>query len=170
MSDPLARDLLEQARHLARREARRPRQASLRRAVSAAYCAPFHPFAAAGARLVCRGRHLHEADPLVRRTLDHAEAKRVCDAIRRRRAPEPWDRIAPETFPSPGLVEIAETFVLLQESRHAADYDPAARFTRADVRDLVDRASGTSGIRKALDRLERDLCLLALLFGRRLRR
>jgi hypothetical protein len=38
----LATDLLEQARHLLRRERRRPRQASLRRAISAAYYALFH--------------------------------------------------------------------------------------------------------------------------------
>ena len=35
-------DLLAQARHLATRERRRPKQASLRRAVSAAYYALFH--------------------------------------------------------------------------------------------------------------------------------
>lgn len=35
-------DLLEQARHLANREPKRPKQASLRRAVSTAYYAIFH--------------------------------------------------------------------------------------------------------------------------------
>jgi len=35
-------DLLEQAKHLAIREKKRPRQASLRRAVSTAYYALFH--------------------------------------------------------------------------------------------------------------------------------
>ena len=35
-------DLLEQANHLARREPKRPKQASLRRAVSTAYYALFH--------------------------------------------------------------------------------------------------------------------------------
>src|SRR5580658_10967433 len=39
---PLANDLLEQAYHLARREPKRPRQASLRRAVSTSYYALFH--------------------------------------------------------------------------------------------------------------------------------
>ena len=38
----LATDLLEQADHLARRERKRPKQASLRRAVSAAYYGLFH--------------------------------------------------------------------------------------------------------------------------------
>ena len=39
---PYAADLLEQARHLAKRGKKRPRQASLRRAVSTAYYALFH--------------------------------------------------------------------------------------------------------------------------------
>src|SRR5208282_4642032 len=39
---PLANDLLEQAYHLAKREPKRPRQASLRRAVSSSYYALFH--------------------------------------------------------------------------------------------------------------------------------
>jgi hypothetical protein len=38
----LADDLLEQAHHLAKREPKRPRQASLRRAVSTAYYSLFH--------------------------------------------------------------------------------------------------------------------------------
>ena len=38
----LAEDLLEQANHLARREKGKPKQASLRRAVSTAYYAAFH--------------------------------------------------------------------------------------------------------------------------------
>jgi hypothetical protein len=39
---PFAEHLLEQAEHLAKRERNRPRQASLRRAVSTAYYALFH--------------------------------------------------------------------------------------------------------------------------------
>jgi len=39
---PFADDLLEQAHHLATREAGEPKQASLRRAVSTAYYALFH--------------------------------------------------------------------------------------------------------------------------------
>jgi hypothetical protein len=38
----LSLDLLAQARVLARREPRRPKQASLRRSISASYYAPFH--------------------------------------------------------------------------------------------------------------------------------
>jgi uncharacterized protein (UPF0332 family) len=39
---PYPADLLEQAKHLANREKKRPRQASLRRAVSTVYYALFH--------------------------------------------------------------------------------------------------------------------------------
>ena len=38
----LSNDLLEQALHLATRESKRPRQASLRRAISSAYYGLFH--------------------------------------------------------------------------------------------------------------------------------
>src|SRR5580698_3301496 len=39
---PFANDLLEQSRHLANRDRKRPKKASLRRAVSTAYYALFH--------------------------------------------------------------------------------------------------------------------------------
>ena len=39
---PFPEDLLEQAKHLASRERTKPKQASLRRAVSTAYYALFH--------------------------------------------------------------------------------------------------------------------------------
>jgi hypothetical protein len=45
----LANDLLEQAQFLVQREPRRPRQASLRRAVSTAYYAVFHLLATSAA-------------------------------------------------------------------------------------------------------------------------
>ena len=54
---PLHGDLLEQAEHLARREKQRPKQASLRRAISTAYYALFHLLVDAGTRSVgTRGR------------------------------------------------------------------------------------------------------------------
>ena len=46
----LHHDLLDQASHLATRETKKPKQASLRRAVSAAYYALFHLLVADGAK------------------------------------------------------------------------------------------------------------------------
>lgn len=52
----LHRDLLNQARQLATHEPRRPRQASLRRAVSAAYYALFHLLVDAASREIVAGQ------------------------------------------------------------------------------------------------------------------
>ena len=44
------------------------------------------------------------------------------------------------TTPPPELVNVAATFVDLQQARHEADYNTAGRFSRRKVLDLVDRA------------------------------
>ena len=51
----LQRDLLAQARHLATREPKRPKQASLRRSVSASYYAVFHLLVDNGVRRLVSG-------------------------------------------------------------------------------------------------------------------
>lgn len=51
----LAKDFLSQARMLAHREPRRPKQASLRRAASAAYYALFHLLVDAASRQLASG-------------------------------------------------------------------------------------------------------------------
>ena len=67
----LADDLLEQAQHLARRERQRPRQASLRRALSAAYYAVFHLLIADA---VTNWRRDDQRDSLAR-TFEHGKMK-----------------------------------------------------------------------------------------------
>jgi hypothetical protein len=47
---------------------------------------------------------------------------------------------APPTIP-PKLMEIADTFLELQNERHEADYNLLRRFTRADALILVQRAA-----------------------------
>jgi hypothetical protein len=59
--------------------------------------------------------------------LDHSFAKSACREA------------ANLTFP-PEIVACAKEFIELQEVRHKADYDPAARFTRAEALDWVSRA------------------------------
>ena len=63
----LADDLLEQAQHLAMRDPKRPRQASLRRAVSTAYYALFHLLIAA---TIVNWKNLHQRSQ-VARGFDH---------------------------------------------------------------------------------------------------
>lgn len=128
-------DLLEQARHLAHREPKRPRQASLRRAVSDAYYALFHLLAAEGTKVV-RPAMLRNH---VRRAYEHANMKSVCKS---------WARGAKSSLPAltaalatepiePELSEVAKVFVLLQEARHAADYDLSQTLTRSESSALV---------------------------------
>lgn len=70
-------DLLEQARYLATKEPNRPRQASLRRAMSAAYYALFHLLVADGARALASG-NVTGLRPRIGRAFAHREMKEVC--------------------------------------------------------------------------------------------
>ena len=128
----LAEDLLEQAYHLARREKRKPRQASLRRAVSTAYYALFHLL-------------IRDAVGNWRRDEHRAELARVFDHGRMKKASQ---NVAHGNFPGrPGravakLKEVANAFVQLQEARHLADYDSSTDWSGTDTLNAVDRASG----------------------------
>jgi hypothetical protein len=131
-------DLLEQANHLAMRERSRPRQASLRRAVSSAYYALFHLLATEGAR------QLAPPQPAalrvrIRRAFAHARMK---DACRQFRTPNPPDSIK-SVLALPlerDLILVASAFIALQEARHEADYDLGMTFNRIDVLQNVQRA------------------------------
>ena len=134
-------DLLEQALHLARREHRRPRQASLRRAVSAAYYALFHLLADDGAALLAPAQPAG-LRPQLRRAFKHADMKEVCSQF----AQGSHDALPPairSMMAAPleaGLSQVAKAFTILQEARHAADYDASRVFTRLEVLALVSRA------------------------------
>jgi hypothetical protein len=127
-------DLLEQAKHLASRERRKPRQASLRRSVSAAYYALFHLLVSEGSRLLAP----HQPPNLraqVRRAFSHGDMKAVC----RQFGSSNMTRIAAGTralIDAPlenELRSVASAFVELQEARHGADYDVRVSFNRLDV-------------------------------------
>lgn len=133
----LAEDLLEQARFLADREPRRPRQASLRRSVSAAYYALFHLLVdEAVARL--SPREPVALKYLVHRAFAHAEMKAACKLFLRRDMPA---YLAAMVVPpvSADLIVVAQAFIALQEARHIADYDVSATFTRVEVQERLGR-------------------------------
>lgn len=136
----LHHDLLEQARHLASREPRRPRQASLRRAISSAYYALFHLLADAGASILpglpigLRTR--------ARRAFTHRSMQEVCRQFAAGNLNPATAVLLPNPL-QPELRRVANAFVELQEARHTADYDLAAVFSRPEVLlkiDLVTRA------------------------------
>ena len=131
-------ELLEQARHLANRERRRPKQASLRRAVSAAYYALFHALSAEVAR-----PYRLRVRPSARRLLDHGKAKQAAAKVGKNGL-----GTLSGSPPCPGsLRQVADDFVVLQKDRHDADYNLGRTFNRAAVHFSIDRANLRTGVR-----------------------
>ena len=140
-------DLLKQAGHLARREPKRPTQASLRRAISACYYAVFHLLIDDATRLMFPGRGRASLRSVAARAFHHAAMKAVAKQFSRTDSsgrPLPPAKLAPaldgQPLP-PALVDVAATFQDLQQARHEADYDLSRRFTRAEVLLLVDQTT-----------------------------
>lgn len=136
-AESLPEHLLEQAKHLARRERTRPRQASLRRAISTAYYALFHFLIRETVRQI--GPNLSEENyNRVYRWFDHGAMNRVARAFSEDvvRIPNSKDVLIPKN--DPRIQFIAQHFADLQELRHSADYDPGAIFLRADVVEKID--------------------------------
>lgn len=134
-------DLLEQAKHLAKKESKRPRQASLRRAVLAAYYALFHRLIDASSRFVVRSANREALRFAATRAFDHGEMKKAASSFASGTLPTLLQPTVP-TPPGvpPELKRLAHAFIELQQARHEADYDLTRAFTRRDALDFVDRA------------------------------
>jgi len=136
---PLPNDLLEQAQFLVQRDQRRPRQASLRRAVSTSYYAVFHLLSASSASQASPAAPLGLSNR-IQRSLEHGVMKQAAKSFE---SGHPPDHISPFlSVPLPAaLVSVARGFVRLQDERHKADYDVALRFDRAAAQDAVTLAA-----------------------------
>ncbi|MDZ7858219.1 hypothetical protein [Sphaerotilus sp.] len=131
----LARDLLEQASFLCGRERKRPKQASLRRAVSSAYYALFHLLIEASVA------HFGSRSPMALRRLmaraySHGDMLAACKHLALG-TPPPHLSALLATPVEADLRLIATAFVELQDQRHRADYDLSAGFTRIGVDMLI---------------------------------
>lgn len=135
----LHRDLLDQAGHLAKREPKRPKQASLRRAVSAAYYAVFHMLIDASSRFVVRGNDRASLRFAVTRAFDHGEMKSAANTFKGGTLPSVLQGAVNGAIQSE-LKRRCENFIELQQARHEADYDLTRAFTRREVLDLVSMA------------------------------
>jgi hypothetical protein len=134
----LHHDLLEQARHLARRETKRPRQASLRRAISAAYYSLFHLLTAEVVAQVAPPRPAGLRQQM-RRAFTHNDMKVVCKSFAQgvaQNLPEATRHLVSGPIEAE-IQTIAALFVQLPETRHLADYDHSASFIRAEVLQVV---------------------------------
>lgn len=116
-------DLLAQARHLASKEPKKPKQASLRRAASAAYYALFHFLIDKSARLIVSGagpdrRTLRQT---ASRAFNHSQMLKVSKAFGGT-GDNKWKSLFAGETPA-DLATVASTFADLQLARHEADYD-----------------------------------------------
>jgi len=163
---PLANDLLWQAEHLANIDAGRPKQANLRRAVSAAYYALFHLLIADCAQRVSPKLPRNLA-PRIARAFAHSEMKQARRAISEGHKSAILEDLQPAGF-SPELRFVAAQFVRLQDERHRADYDLSMTYTRLQVLDVIHLAQNTfdawAGLRSSE---EANVFLAALLFANR---
>ena len=133
-------ELLKQARFLARKEPKKPTQASLRRSVSASYYALFHLLVDDATRLMLSGHGRAPLRDSLARAFNHSSMKDAAAAFARNPiAPRLAAGLNGEPVQDP-LVDVANAFIELQEARHDADYNRARRFTRQETLDLVDQA------------------------------
>ncbi|HVY72223.1 MAG TPA: hypothetical protein VHH73_19980 [Verrucomicrobiae bacterium] len=139
----LSHDLLGQARFLASQDQRRPKEANLRRAISAAYYALFHYLIEETTSLtIGTANNLDNLRQFAGRSFAHRKMKEACREFNK---PVPKQILAPfwASLGVPNNADvktIATNFIGLQEQRHAADYDLSQRFTRNDAGAAVIRA------------------------------
>ena len=153
-------DLLEQAEFLANRDKKRPKQANLRRAVSAAYYALFHYLTVEACRAIM-GTHNEQRGyrHALARGFEHGSMKNACDRFKDGALPESLLRALPSDVvqqpkqkqDKPMLIvpaeisDIAATFVETQQKRHRADYDYSDTFFRRDVVALIAEVRAVTG-------------------------
>jgi uncharacterized protein (UPF0332 family) len=133
------KDLLEQAVRLAKLDAKKPKQANLRRAISSAYYALFHMLVDEACRVQVGAQH-NQAPyrQVLGRAFAHTVMKEACKSFGGGTLKKGVAKGLPGGFAVPAEVrQLAETFVDLQEWRHRADYDLTERFKRSDVLSLI---------------------------------
>lgn len=164
--------LLDQAARLLSPAAGRPRQADLRRAVSACYYALFHHLIdLACQRAAGTGPERADLRNTLARGFSHGEMRDASRSFSGGTLPSQLaGRYAGATVPSK-LRQVAAAFVRLQTERHLADYDRGQIFSQTDVADLL--VVARRAVRVATEQRSTDLgrlYLLALLTWGKLRR
>ena len=133
----LHEDLLAQAAFLARHEPKRPKQATLRRAISTAYYALFHLLIHEASRMYVGDRALINS---IVRVYGHGEMYDVSMAFSAGEWPKAFDRVKGSFSIGQELKNVAKAFVVLQQARLDADYILAKTFNRRDTIAFIDQA------------------------------
>jgi hypothetical protein len=133
------KDLLEQAIKLAKLDARRPKQANLRRAISSTYYALFHLLVDEACRVQIGAQHAQAPfRQVLGRAFVHTVMKEACRSFGGGTLRKGVAKGLPPGFTVPPEIRnLALTFVELQDLRHLADYDLTERFKRSEVLSLI---------------------------------
>jgi hypothetical protein len=125
----IPKDLIVQAESLAKLSRGKPKQANLRRSVSAAYYAVYHALCFSNAIVGSTAKRPEAAWLQVYRATDHGKAKTRCRSV------------PMMTFPM-DIKNFANVFISLQEQRHIADYNPesSSHFSKREVLALIGAA------------------------------
>ena len=132
----------------------RPRQAELRRAVSATYYALFHALARCCANRLAGSDRTGVAWVQTYRALEHGHARNRCD-----------DQSAMSAFPQE-IRYFGRRFVLLQRQRQRADYAPDATFSRARVIQFITEAEDAIDALEGAPATDRRAFAIHVLFRR----
>ena len=168
----LSSELLKQARTLANQDLRRPKDASIRRAISTAYYALFHFLLdEATGILVGTTQPDKPLRHILSRWFDHSKMAKACKKIIDLEPSSavyaPFARSIQSQIND--LLVVAKTFKELQEHRHRADYDLRARYTRAQalksITDADEAMRAWNRIKNAPDRRVMRLVAVMLLLG-----
>lgn len=135
---PLATDLLEQAYHLARRERKRPRQASLRRAVSTSYYALFHLLIFEATRnwkqssqRAALGRYFQHGSMAKASDKQRADCNKFLTS-------NPLPMPGADTDCMAHLQTVSFAFYQAYQQRQTADYDTVKQWTRTEALAIID--------------------------------
>jgi uncharacterized protein (UPF0332 family) len=160
----LHQDLLEQAYHLAKRERSRPKQASLRRAISSSYYALFHLLINEASQLIVRVEKSELLQNYISRQFTHTNMKEVAKGFASGN-PSNQVKAALNKAPIPtDLMNAAKAFVNLQEVKHLVDYDTLRKFTRQETMDFIYQASSAFESWKKIKKTQQaNVFLVALL-------
>jgi hypothetical protein len=161
---PNPEHLLEQAEKLIYA---RPRQVDLRRAISTVYYALFHAIMTETADVVVgAGSRATERYGLVYRSVDHRRLRELREGIQRSSVRDRYKRFEPSGGFTIAIKGFAATVLEFQRKRHAADYDPLARFKTETQLDIAGGKAALAQFRAVGDE-EWQIFVSLLLFSPR---
>ena len=164
---PNPNHLFEQAEKLAASPAAGPpRQADIRRAVSAAYYGVFHfVLAAAADQFIGVTKRANSEYGRVYRSVDHRTLRELCEDLKKSNLPAKYSNHVPASGFGPNIPAFAAALVELQEKRHAADYDPMIRMRLSDAQLAIKTARASVRRFRQASKTRRRAFLSLLLFA-----